>query len=214
MELLQGEGYQVRMARSGLSGLEYIKKERFDLILLDIMMPKLNGYNLAKNIGNICPNTPFLFISAKSLTEDKIKGYELGAEDFVLKPFEEEELLCKIQVVLRRYQKGEEKLPEQFKLGKYIFDFRRHDLIFAERKIRLTEKENEVLLLLCKNLNQILNREEAVEAIYGKKDYFLGRSFDVYISRLRKLLAEDSSVVIENVYKVGFILHVGQESYS
>ena len=144
------------------------------------------------------------------MKEDKLKGYAVGAEDFVTKPFDEEELLCRLNVILRRHQKEEtnEVLPTQFKLGDYYFDYQRQELSYKNEPRRITEKENEVLRLLCLNQNRILKREEAVKQIYGKQDYFLGRSFDVFISRIRKLLRNDPKISIENVFKVGFILNV------
>lgn len=208
LELLQQEGYRVKIGRDGLSGLEHIKKENFDLCILDIMMPKLDGYNLAKNLKEISPTTPFLFLTAKQMKEDKLKGYSLGAEDFIIKPFDEEELLCKINVILRRNEIKPESHPTTFDIGKYTFRYDRQEICINGRSERLTEKENEILKLLCIYKNRVLKREEAVEKIYGKKDYFLGRSFDVFISRLRKRLKEDTNLSIDNVFKVGFILNV------
>lgn len=209
MELLEQEGYQIKLCRDGLSGLSQFKKAIYDLCILDIMMPNLDGFNLAKHIRRINTHIPFLFLTAKLRKEDKLKGYALGAEDYITKPFDEEELLCKIKVILRRNaSQFEQNLPSQFILGDYTFDYTRQELSFKGKMQRITEKENEVLRLLCLNKNQILRRDEAVEKIYGKQDYFLGRSFDVFISRLRKLLKEDPRISIDNVFKVGFILNV------
>ena len=129
-------------------------------------------------------------------------------EDYVIKPFDEEELLCKIRVILRRNPGVElTKVPDnQFRIGQYFFDYDMQELRFQDQAIRVTEKENEILRLLCLNKNRILRRDDAVEQVYGRKDYFLGRSFDVFISRIRKLLQQDDTVSIDNVYKVGFIL--------
>ena len=209
MELLQNEGYDIRVARDGCSGVALIRKEPFDLCLFDIAMPKMDGFNVAKNLKELRPQTPFLFLTARVIKSDKLKGYDLGAEDYIIKPFDEQELLCKIKVILRR-QKGIEKTPDQqwFKLGQYTFDYSRMELSNGQHTERLTEKESKVLHQLCLHKNRILRRDEAVEAIYGKKDYFHGRSFDVFISKIRKRLSKDSSINIENVYKVGFILNV------
>ncbi len=209
MEFLEGEGFQTKLCRDGKSGLDTFKKEQFDLCILDIMMPKMDGFCLAKHIRLENQTTDFLFLTAKSLKEDKLRAYALGAEDFIIKPFDEDELLCKIKVILRRQnQPIQERQLTQFELGDYAFDYCRQELSHSDEIKRLTEKENEVLRLLCLNKNQILRRDEAVEKIYGKKDYFLGRSFDVFVSRIRKLLKKDERIKIENVFKVGFILHV------
>ena len=177
------------------------------------MMPKLDGFGVARHIKNLYPNTPFLFVTARMLKDDKLKGYDLGAEDYIIKPFDEEELLCKLNVILRRLESNQEaNHPNTFELGKYFFDYSRMELKFEEEIIRITEKESKILNQLCLNKNRILRRDEAVEMIYGKKDYFHGRSFDVFISKLRKLLSRDTSVSIDNVYKVGFILNVKEPS--
>ncbi len=208
MELLESAEFQVKLCRDGESGLATLDKGGFDLCLIDVMMPKLDGFSLAKEIRNRGIKVPFIFLTARSMKEDRLEGYGLGAEDYITKPFEEEELICKINVVLRRYG-GEERVQQQtrFQLGCFVYDYTRQELRNGETSHRLTEKENEVLRLLCLHKNRVLRREEAVEQIYGKKDYFLGRSFDVYISRLRKLLKPDPSLEIQNIYKVGFILN-------
>ena len=208
MELLQNEGYRVRIGRDGKSGLDLLKREVYDLCIFDVMMPKMDGYNLSKHLKDIQPATPFLFLTAKTLKEDKIKGYDLGAEDYIVKPFDDEELLCKINVILRRKKKIlQNNSQTKFSIGKYTFDCERMELIFEGDVVRITEKESKVLQLLCIHKNRILRRESAVEKIYGKHDYFLGRSFDVYISRVRKLLSRDPQISIDNVFKVGFILN-------
>ena len=208
LEFLEPEGFEIKLCRDGASGLAQFKKEKFDLCILDVMMPKLNGFQLAEKIRALNPKMPFLFLTARSLKEDKLRAYEIGAEDYLIKPFDEEVLLCKIKVILRRaVPEVLETLPTKFEIGEYLFDYSRQELSFRDHTQRITEKENEVLRLLCLNKNQILKREDAVEKIYGRCDYFLGRSFDVFISRIRKLLKEDPDVSIENVFKVGFILN-------
>lgn len=211
MDFLESEHFEIKWCRDALSGLQQLKTHSYHLAILDIMMPGMDGFNLARQLRDRYPDLPFLFLTARLLKSDKLKAYELGAEDYLTKPFDEEELLCKIRVILRRYQQQHTEtasFPTQFVLGDYFFDYERQELRFQENTQRLTEKENEVLWLLCRNKNRILKREEAVEAIYGKNDYFLGRSFDVFISRLRKLLSQDEQITIENVFRVGFILNV------
>ncbi|MFH1321065.1 MAG: response regulator transcription factor [Bacteroidota bacterium] len=209
-EYLGSEGYKVTLSRDGVSGLESFTKEKFDICILDIMMPKMDGFDLARKIREQDKDIPFIFLTAKSLKQDKLKGFEIGAEDYVSKPFDEEELLCRIKVILKRTDRKptDEDCMTRFSLGDYQFDYNCRELIYKGKTVRLTEKENEVLRLLCLHKNKILRRNEAVEIIYGEDDYFLGRSFDVFISRLRKLLKEDPGISIENVFKVGFILNV------
>lgn len=208
MEFLQDEGYKVKLCKDGESGLLQVRQNNYDLCILDIMLPQMNGYDLARSIKKENPTLPFLFLTAKSLKDDKLRGYAIGAEDFICKPFDEDELLCKIKVILRHTEEvaSLEPKPTQFNIGDYFFDYKRHELSHDGYTRRITQKENEVLRLLCLNKNQVLKRDDAVEQIYGKKDYFLGRSFDVFISRLRKLLKNDPRIQIENVFKVGFIL--------
>lgn len=209
-EFLESQNYNVKLCRNGASGLNSFKKHPFDICILDVMMPEMDGFSLAKEIKHENKDIPFLFLTARSMKEDKLKGYAVGAEDFVTKPFDEEELLCRLKVILRRHQKEEptEVLPTQFEIGDYFFDYQRQELSYNNVPRRITEKENEVLRLLCLHQNRILKRDEAVEQIYGKRDYFLGRSFDVFISRIRKMLKNDPKISIENVFKVGFILNV------
>lgn len=210
MEFLESEGFSVKLCRDGESGLQQLKTSTFDLCILDIMLPKMNGFEVAKAVKREKNKVPFFFLSAKSLKEDRLTGYAIGAEDYLTKPFDEDELLCKIKVILRNQQSKTVpcQQPTQFHIGNYFFDYKRHELTYGEYTRRITSKENEVLRLLCLNQNQVLKRDDAVEQIYGKKDYFLGRSFDVFISRLRKLLKQDNRINIENVFKVGFILRV------
>ena len=159
----------------------------------------------------IDPQVRFLFLTARSLKEDMLKGFALGAEDYIRKPFDKDELLCRINVMLRRHEALQEDAASgslRFSIGDYHFDYTRQELSWNSETWRMTEKENEVLRLLCMHQNSILRRDDAVEKIYGKKDYFLGRSFDVFISRIRKLLHKDPRITIENVFKVGFILSV------
>lgn len=210
VELLESEGFFVKLCKDGQMGLNAVERSRFDLCILDVMMPQMDGFTLAEQIRKKTETLPFLFLTAKSRKEDKLRGYACGAEDYVVKPFDEAELLCKIEVIMRRRKTGKtlEQPDNQFEIGVYHFDYALQELRYQEEITRLTEKENEILRLLCLHQNQILRREEAVEQVYGRKDYFLGRSFDVFISRLRKLLQHDPRISIENVFKVGFILKV------
>lgn len=207
LESLESAGYRVKLSRNGIMGWDHFRKGNFDLCILDVMLPDLDGFALAKRIKKRNEKMPFLFLTARTMREDKLHGFALGADDYITKPFDEEELLCRIQVVMRR-SASEANVPRRFQIGQYLFDYDRQELCFGKERRRITEKENEVLFLLCLHQNRILKREEAVEKIYGKKDYFLGRSFDVFISRLRKMLSRDPNLSIDNVFKVGFIFNV------
>jgi len=211
VNFLQEENYKVKLCRNGFDGLTMAQKEHFDLCLLDVMMPKLDGFALARALRKKGNTTPFIFLTAKSLKQDKLSGYSVGAEDYITKPFDEDELLCKIKVILRR--KKNDKLEtglKTFSIGKFQFDYNLHELNYEGDVRRLTKKENEILKLLCIQKNDILRRDEAVTKIYGHDDYFMGRCFDVYISRIRKLLKRDPSIEIKNVFNVGFILSVAE----
>jgi DNA-binding response OmpR family regulator len=211
-EYLEGAGFEVKLCRDGESGLAAFQRNRFDLCILDVMMPKMDGFTCAGHLRAHNTGVPLLFLTARSLRDDKLRGFGLGADDYVTKPFDEEELLCRIRALLRRRSEpaaGQAPAPQQqFAIGSYCFDCSRQELRRDSDTWRLTETETEVLRLLCLHQNQILRRDDAVEKIYGKRDYFLGRSFDVFISKLRKLLQHDERISIENVFRVGFILNV------
>jgi len=214
VDFLKGEGHYTQLCKDGFEGLQAAQDDNFDLCIFDVMMPKMDGFSLAKTLRSKGDETPFIFLTAKSMMEDKLKGYDIGAEDYVAKPFQIEELSCKINVILRRDAKAlpTETAPKEFQVGAYRFKYETQELEFNGHTQRLTQRENEVLRLLCLHKNKILKRDDAVLNIYGKKDYFLGRSFDVFISKIRKLLKDDPSVKIENVFKVGFILNVSEPS--
>lgn len=209
--ILQTEGYDTKLCIDGESCLKEYIPGYYALCVLDVMMPGMDGFALAKRLRETDPQVRFLFLTARSLKEDMLKGFALGAEDYIRKPFDKDELLCRINVMLRRNETMQEETVSgslRFSIGEYQFDYSRQELSWNSETWRMTEKENEVLRLLCMHQNSILRRDDAVEKIYGKKDYFLGRSFDVFISRIRKLLQKDPRITIENVFKVGFILSV------
>jgi DNA-binding response OmpR family regulator len=214
MEFLESENYDVKLCRDGESAWRNFQKYPFDLCILDVMLPQMDGFSLGRKIRVVNQKIPFLFLTAKSLKSDKLEAYSIGAEDYITKPFDEEELLCRIKVIFRRANPETENecVPTNYKIGNYSFDSDLRELSFNGDTHRLTEKENEVLQLLCLHKNTILKREDAVEKIYGKKDYFLGRSFDVFISRLRKMLKNDPCIKIDNVFKLGFILKIEEQS--
>jgi len=195
--------YEVVHCADGKSALEMFKSDSFDICLFDIMMPKLDGFELAQEIRALNSEIPIIFISAKTLKEDRIKGLKIGADDYLVKPFSIEELILKIEIFLKRTQKNnsESYLP---KVGKYIFDSKNYKLSNASEIITLTQRESELLKYFIDHKNKVVKREEILKALWGDDDYFMGRSLDVFISRLRKIFSDDDSVSIENLHGIGF----------
>jgi DNA-binding response OmpR family regulator len=207
VDYLETEGFEVKLCKDGELALKTFHAKRFDLCLLDVMMPKMDGFSLAKEIRLSDKKIPILFITARSLKEDKLKGYGLGADDYITKPFDEEELLWKIKAVIRRIPEKESKV-ERISIGNYTFDFTNQSLTIAGTTKRITEKESGILNYLAAHRNQLIKREEMVKELWGENDYFFGRSLDVFITKIRKYLREDPDIRIENVFGVGFIFNV------
>lgn len=201
---LEQHQYHVQHCSDGEMALEYFRKESFDLCLLDIMLPKKDGFELAEAIRKINTHIPIIFLSAKTLKEDRIKGLRLGADDYLVKPFSIEELLLKIEVFLQRSRKSTQTKKEQYHLGKYAFDTKNYLLWNSTEKIKLTQREAELLKYFLDHKNVILKREEILKALWGNDDYFMGRSLDVFISRLRKILIHQNNITIENIHGIGF----------
>lgn len=207
VDYLESEGFWVKLCKDGEAGLKAFNAGKFDLCLLDVMMPKIDGFTLAKAIKEKHEKMPLLFITAKSLKEDKLKGYGLGADDYITKPFDEEELLWKIKAIIKRTQKKDSKI-EISSIGKYIFDFANQSLTINGATKRITEKESDILNYLSNNRNKVIKRDEMVRELWGESDYFNGRSLDVFISKIRKYLKDDPELSVENVFGVGFIFNV------
>ncbi|MDW8852275.1 response regulator transcription factor [Flavobacterium sp. MMLR14_040] len=201
---LEQNNYDVVHCCDGKSGLEAFKKEDFDICILDIMLPKMDGFELATEIRKSNTDIPIIFLSAKTLKEDRIKGLRLGADDYLVKPFSIEELLLKIEIFLKRSQKNNNAESILYTIGKYQFDFTNFFLFNEEEKIGLTQREAELLKLFYNNKNMVLKREKILSALWGNDDYFTGRSLDVFISRLRKILINEEGIAIENIHGVGF----------
>lgn len=208
VDYLDTEGFEVKLCRDGELALKAFLGNQYDLCLLDVMMPKIDGFSLAKEIRLRDNNMPILFITAKSLKEDKLKGYDLGADDYITKPFDEEELLWKIKAVIRRMPEKYEAKTSIISIGKYLFDFNNQSLSISGKIKRITRKEAEILNYLFDRKNNLTKREELLKDLWGENDYFLGRSLDVFITKIRKYLQEDPSLSIENVFGVGFIFNV------
>lgn len=205
---LEDNGFLVDLFPDGAQALEGFVKSKYDIGLLDIMLPKMDGFTVAESIKSLDKSLPIIFLTAKGMIEDKVKGFKLGADDYMTKPFDIEELIMRIQAILRRSPKTKENSQSKFALGLYEFDVKNHELIHPEESRRLTKKEGELLRLLCIHKDQLLEREVALNSVWGKDDYFYGRSMDVFITKLRKYLKRDSRVEIKNIHGIGFKLMV------
>ncbi|MCY0970592.1 response regulator transcription factor [Chryseobacterium wangxinyae] len=195
--------YEIEHYGDGKSALEAFNSKDFDICLLDIMMPEMNGFDLAEQIRSKNSEIPIIFISAKALKEDRIKGLKIGADDYLVKPFSIEELILKIEIFLKRSKKTESSAPK-YTVGKYNFDPKNYTLQNSEKTVTLTQRESELLLYFIRHKNSVLKRQDILKAIWGDDDYFMGRSLDVFISRLRKVLATEENIVIENIHGIGF----------
>ncbi|HLR36616.1 MAG TPA: response regulator transcription factor [Chitinophagaceae bacterium] len=211
---LELNDFEVELCRDGILALAAFKRENFDLCLLDIMMPNMDGFTLAEEIRDIDPEVPLFFISARSMKDDIIQGYKLGADDYITKPFDSELLLLKIKAILKRNQElhNKEDETDEFDLGGFHFNARLRTLESDDETKTLSPKENELLRMLCEYKNDLLPRELALKRIWGSDTYFNGRSMDVYIAKLRKYLKVDSKVEIVNIHGNGFRLVEKEEN--
>jgi DNA-binding response OmpR family regulator len=208
-EYLNAKGFETDLAIDGQEGSKLTKRNTYDFFILDVMMPVKDGFTLAREIRQEDKHTPILFLTAKSMKEDTLQGFEAGADDYMTKPFSMEELMVRMNAILRRTAA----LPEvddeaqEFEIGTYHFDYNKQRLVSPTgEESKLTTKENELLYLLCKNKNGVMERSFALKAIWGDDNYFNGRSMDVYIAKLRKHLKEDPKVEIINIHGRGFKL--------
>ena len=212
-EYLQLKGkFEVVRCSDGDEGLIAFTKEAFDICILDVMMPKKDGFTLGKEIRKINPHIPLIFATAKTMIEDKTEAFTLGCDDYITKPFRIEELLLRINALLKRVpkHKNEENSVQQssFQIGDFVFDVAAQQITYKENTQRLSTKEAELLKLLCQKQNQVLTREEALLAIWHDDNYFNGRSMDVFLSKLRKYLKADPKVEIMNVHGRGYKLFI------
>jgi DNA-binding response OmpR family regulator len=199
----------VILERDGRLGLAAFQREKIELCLLDVMMPKMDGFALAEEIRDINPDVPLFFLSAKSMKEDQIKGYNLGADDYITKPFDSDLLLLKIKAILKRNEEQNKEIANtEYDLGQYHFIPKLRELSIGDKKTTLSPKENELLKMLSEYKNDLLQRDQALKKIWGNDNYFNGRSMDVYIAKLRKFLKEDPNVEIVNIHGNGFRLIV------
>ncbi len=204
---LELNDYEVILERDGRLGLAAFQREKFDICLLDVMMPNMDGFTVAEEIRDINPDVPLFFLSAKTMKDDIIQGYKLGADDYITKPFDSDVLLLKIKAILKRNEElHKEEANAEFDLGKYHFNPRLRELIVNGKTQTLSPKENELLKMLSEYKNDLLPREAALKKIWGSDTYFNGRSMDVYIAKLRKYLKEDAKLEIVNIHGNGFRL--------
>ena len=207
VEFLESHGVQVKLFRDGEAALQGFKTGSFNFCLLDVMLPKVDGFSIAKQVKSFDDKIPIVFLTARGMKEDKMKGYNLGADDYITKPFDEDELWCKIVAISKRSELDESEAEKVEQIGRYQFDFANLSSTLDGEIKRLTSREAEVLRMLCRAKKNVVRREEILTAIWGENDYFAGRSLDVFISKLRKYFAQDPNVNIENVIKVGYILN-------
>jgi len=211
-DYLEMLNYDITLCRNGKEGLQVFRSGQFHLCILDIMMPVMDGFTLAEEIKKINEAIPIVFLTAKSLKEDRIRGFRLGCDDYIMKPFSTEELSLRIQAILKRCMAQSKNVIKEeepiYQIGKYTFDHKNMILRFDDKDRILTRKENALLKLLFENRNQLLTRETALISVWGNDDYFIGRSMDVFIAKLRKYLKDDLSIYITNVHGTGFKLEI------
>jgi len=209
---LNAKGFPTTLCINGQEAFNEFKKDKFDFCIVDVMMPIMDGFTLAKEIRQIDQKIPILFLTAKSMQEDKLKGFEIGADDYLTKPFSMEELLMRMQAIIRRTT--ESKLMETtrtfYEIGQFTFDYNRQILKIKEEEQKLTSKESELLKMLCDNINDVLDRSVALKKIWHDDSYFNARSMDVYVTKLRKYLKADPNIELINVHGVGFKLVINK----
>jgi DNA-binding response OmpR family regulator len=214
VDFLEANGFEVKLYRDGESGLNGFRIGNYDFCVFDVMLPGIDGFSLAQRVRAENKNIPIIFLTARSMKADKLKGFNLGGDDYITKPFDEDELLCRINAIMNRYQitpSGGEQKKDSFSIGRFSFDYSNQLLILDQEQRRLTKKESDVLRMLCLSANQILKRDDILFSIWGDNDYFNGRSLDVFIAKLRKYLSPDPSIRISNIPKVGYILECDQQ---
>jgi DNA-binding response OmpR family regulator len=203
-QYLHLHNFEVICAKNGDEALKIFKINTFDICILDVMMPVLDGFSLAEELVKINPETPFVFLTAKKLKEDKIRGLKLGADDYIVKPFEVEELILRLNNILKR-NKSQTSINkvQEITIGKYLFDTKRLTLKLENNIQQLTEKEASLIIFLYENKNQLLKRETILKAVWNSDDFFTGRSMDVFISKIRKYFQEDDRISIESKRFIG-----------
>lgn len=205
-EYLQAKGYNAELCPDGEAGYKAFVKNKFDICVLDVMMPKKDGFTLAQDIRSANAEIPIVFLTAKTLKEDILEGFKIGADDYITKPFSMEELTFRIEAILRRVKGKKSREVSVYQIGRFQFDTKKQILTIDDKSTKLTTKESELLGLLCSHQNEILQRDFALKAIWVDDNYFNARSMDVYITKLRKHLKDDESVEIINIHGKGYKL--------
>ena len=210
-EYLQAKGYGAELFPDGEAGYRAFMKQKYDICILDVMMPKKDGFTLAQEIRQANADVPIIFLTAKQLKEDILEGFKIGADDYITKPFSMEELVFRVEAILRRVRGKKNKESSVYKVGDFIFDTQKQLLTIGEKQTKLTTKENELLALLCSHANEILQRDFALKTIWIDDNYFNARSMDVYITKLRKHLKDDPQIEIINIHGKGYKLIIPDE---
>lgn len=210
-EYLQAKGYMAELCPDGDAGYKAFLKTKFDICVLDVMMPKKDGFTLAQEIRQTNADMPIIFLTAKTLKEDILEGFKLGADDYITKPFSMEELVMRIEAILRRVKGKKTRENTIYHIGRFTFDTQKQLLSIGDKQTKLTTKENELLALLCAHANEILQRDYALKTIWIDDNYFNARSMDVYITKLRKHLKEDDQIEIINIHGRGYKLITPEE---
>ncbi len=207
-DALEEDGYEVVHCADGQTAIDRFHKNDFDICLLDVMMPNKDGFAVAKKIRSQTDLVPVLFLTAKSMEEDKIKGFQSGADDYITKPFNMSELLLRMEVFLRRTKKMHSEKVQEYQIGKLKFSYTDLKITSDKGASSMTQKEADLLKFFCQHPNKVLKREEVLLNVWGKDDYFLGRSMDVFITKLRKHFKADPEVILETIHGVGFRFNV------
>lgn len=210
-EYLQAKGFSAELYPDGEAGYRAFTKTKFDICILDVMMPKKDGFTLAQEIRQANADVPIIFLTAKQLKEDILEGFKIGADDYITKPFSMEELVFRVEAILRRVRGKKNKESNVYRVGNFIFDTQKQLLTIGEKQTKLTTKENELLALLCSHANEILQRDFALKTIWIDDNYFNARSMDVYITKLRKHLKDDPTIEIINIHGKGYKLIIPEE---
>ena len=206
VDILEDEGYEVNHVIDAELGLKAYREDAYGLILLDVMLPGKDGFQMAKQVKALNQDAPIIFLTARTLKSDEIQGFTLGADDYLTKPYDRELLIWRIKAVLKRHAAAEINLSGIYQIGSYLFDYKNLTLTREEEERRITKREADVLQMLCMNASELVKREDLLLSIWGINDYFNGRSLDVFITKLRKYLREDPDVVLVNIHGVGFEL--------